>query len=327
MRADVLSLLGDLGCDYSVEKSSHLEKIEIRGISSLDRATKNDLTFCSSRGPEGVASILNSKAGVILCQKDMEGMVFPKKEKSQSFIFLDNPRLTYIQIINRLYKKKRLIGISPTAVISKTARIAPNCYIGNYCTIGDNCKIADNTVIYDRVTILQDTVIGKNCIIQPGVTIGADGFAFERYDSSLKLESFPHMSGVIIRDDVEVFSNCSIARGSLSDTIIGKGTKLDALVHVAHNVIIGENCELTAGTIVGGSTIIGNSCWTGLNSTLKHKIKIGKKVIIGCGASVIHNVPDEDIVAGVPAKSIKHKVNSNQLFLMAGSKKMIEKKY
>ena len=134
------------------------------------------------------------------------------------------------------------------------------------------------------------------------------------------------MSGVIIRDDVEVFSNCSIARGSLSDTIIGKGTKLDALVHVAHNVIIGENCEPTAGTIVGGSTIIGNSCWTGLNSTLKHKIKIGKKVIIGCGASVIHNVPDEDIVAGVPAKSIKHKVNSNQLFLMAGQQKNDRKK-
>lgn len=321
MRANVISLLGDLGCAYSVEKSSRSEKIEITGVSSLEKATENDLTFCSTVGTEGVTSILNTKAGVVLCQRDMEGMVFPKRNKAQSFIFLDNPRLIYIQIVNRLYKKKKLIGISPSAIISKSATIAPNCYIGNYCTVGDNCEIADNTVIYDRVSILQETMIGKNCIIQPGVTIGADGFAFERHNSSLELESFPHMGGVIIRDNVEIFSNCSIARGSLSDTVIGKGTKLDALVHVAHNVIIGENCELTAGTIIGGSTIIGNSCWTGLNSTLKHKIKIGNKVIIGCGASVIHNVPDEDIVAGVPAKSIKHKVTTNQLFLMAGQQK------
>jgi UDP-3-O-[3-hydroxymyristoyl] glucosamine N-acyltransferase len=80
------------------------------------------------------------------------------------------------------------------------------------------------------------------------------------------------------------------------------GTKLDALVHVAHNVTVGRNCELTAGTIIGGSTIIGDTCWTGLNSTVKNKLKIGNNVIIASGASVIRNVPDEDIVAGVPAR-------------------------
>jgi UDP-3-O-[3-hydroxymyristoyl] glucosamine N-acyltransferase len=81
---------------------------------------------------------------------------------------------------------------------------------------------------------------------------------------------------------------------------------------------LGVNCELTAGTIIGGSTIVGDNTWLGLNCTLKNKIKVGKKVIVGCGAAVIHDVPDEDIVAGVPAKSIRHKVNSTQLFLMAG---------
>jgi UDP-3-O-[3-hydroxymyristoyl] glucosamine N-acyltransferase len=216
-----------------------------------------------------------------------------------------------------MYKKERLKGVSPTAIISKTAKIGSNCYIGNFTTIGDNCEISDNTIIHDRVSILQNAVIGKHCIIQPGVSIGADGFAFERHHS-LELERFPHIGRVVIGDNVEVSTNCSIARGSLSDTIIGNGTKLDALVHIAHNVTIGQNCQLTAGTIVGGSTTIGDACWTGLNSTLKHKIKIGSKVIIGCGASVIHDVKDEDIVAGVPARSIKHKITTNQLFLMAG---------
>jgi UDP-3-O-[3-hydroxymyristoyl] glucosamine N-acyltransferase len=88
-------------------------------------------------------------------------------------------------------------------------------------------------------------------------------------------------------------------------------------VHITHNVEIGRHCALTVGTIIGGSTRIGDMCWTGLNSTIKHKVKIGNKVIIDSGASVINNIDDEDIVARVPAKSIKHKVRSNQLFLMA----------
>ena len=89
---------------------------------------------------------------------------------------------------------------------------------------------------------------------------------------------------------------------------------------------IGKNCSITAGTIIGGSTTIGDTCWLGLNSTVKHKVQIGNKVIIGSGASVIDNITDGDIVAGVPARSIKHKVNSNQLFLMAGQVKHSDKK-
>jgi UDP-3-O-[3-hydroxymyristoyl] glucosamine N-acyltransferase len=149
--------------------------------------------------------------------------------------------------------------------------------------------------------------------------MGSDGFAFERYSTG-ELEKFPHKGYVRIGNNVEIFANCSVARGSLSDTIIGDGTKLDALVHIAHNVVLGRNCVLTAGTIIGGSTIVGDMCWTGLNSTLKNKIKLGNNVIVGSGASVIHDVPDGDIVAGVPAKSIKHKVNTDERFLMAGQK-------
>jgi UDP-3-O-[3-hydroxymyristoyl] glucosamine N-acyltransferase len=119
---------------------------------------------------------------------------------------------------------------------------------------------------------------------------------------------------------VEICANCSIARGSLSNTVIESGTKLDALVHLAHNVKIGKNCELTAGTVIGGSTTTGNSTWTGLNSTLKDNIRIGDNVIVGAGAMVIRDVEDKDIVAGVPAKSIKNKINTNLTFLMAGQK-------
>ena len=93
-------------------------------------------------------------------------------------------------------------------------------------------------MISDRAVIVQKCIIGNNCIIEPGVIIGADGFAYERDKKTLELERFPHIGGVTIGNNVEVCANSSIARGSLSDTVIGDGTKLDALVHVAHNVII-----------------------------------------------------------------------------------------
>jgi UDP-3-O-[3-hydroxymyristoyl] glucosamine N-acyltransferase LpxD len=320
-------LLAELGIDYQFEKKGHVcTLMTIKGVAPIDEANPEELAFCSSEGNDAVLTISRSRAGVILCNKSVEQQLeyhSERKEGQQLLIFLENPRLTAIRIIKLIHKgqKKGSIGISPRAVISKSATIGKDCSVGDFSAIGDNCEIDDNTIIYDRVNILDNSKIGRDCIIQPGVVIGADGFAYERLHETLELERFPHIGGVRIGNNVEICSNCSIARGSLSNTIIGNGTKLDALVHVAHNVQIGENCALTAGVIIGGSTIIGDTCWFGLNSTLKHKIRIGNKVIVGSGASVIDDVEDEDIIAGVPAKSIKHKVKTNQLFLMGGQSK------
>jgi UDP-3-O-[3-hydroxymyristoyl] glucosamine N-acyltransferase len=310
---DIESLMSNLGVKYQ-KKGSPQRKI-IHGGASIKEATADELSFCYYEGEKGASLVSESKAGVVLCKNTLEELI-QQKPGSEVF-FLDNPRLVFVQIMKQIDDKKRRIGVSSNAVISKTARIGSDCYIGDYTVIGDNCKIGDNTIICDRVSLVQNCFIGNDCIIQPGVTIGADGFAFERYQSG-ELERFPHLKGVEIGNNVEICANSSIARGSLSNTVIGNGTKIDALVHIAHNVTTGKNCELTAGTIIGGSTTIGDMCWTGLNSTLKDNIKVGNNVIIAAGAAVIHDVQDKDIVAGVPAKSIKAKVTSNQLFLMSG---------
>ena len=327
MKWNIESMLIELGIDYRCGniKSKNL----FRNVATIQQGKEGDLCYCSFDGEEAVSLISKSSAGIILCKTNLEGftdrcssMTDAKLlHPSQQLIFVDNPRAAFIKIINKIYNKdKKNVGVSPTAIISATASIGSDCYIGNNAIVGEECKIGNNTVISDRAVIVQKCIIGNNCIIEPGVIIGADGFAYERDKKTLELERFPHIGGVAIGNNVEVCANSSIARGSLSDTVIGDGTKLDALVHVAHNVIIGRNCELTAGTVIGGSTTIGDTCWTGLNSTLKNKIKIGNKVIVGAGALVIHDVPDEDIVAGVPAKSIKYKVTSDKLFLMAGHK-------
>jgi len=311
---DLVSILSKIGIDFESEGSNTM----VRSIASIDRATENDLAFCWYAGEKGMSYISHSNAGVILCKREMRGLVHPNSR--QLLIFTDNPRLAFVRVTREMTRKEQLVGVSPKAVISDKSNIGSGCYIGEYTVIGDNCSVGDNTVIYDRVSLVQNCIIGNNCVIQSGASLGSDGFAFERYEGG-ELEKFPHSGYVKLGNNVEIYANCSIARGSLSDTSIGDGTKLDALVHIAHNVTVGKNCELTAGTIIGGSTSVGDMSWTGLNSTLKNGIKVGRNVIVASGASVINDVADGDIVAGVPARSIKHKVNSDEVFLMAGQKK------
>jgi UDP-3-O-[3-hydroxymyristoyl] glucosamine N-acyltransferase len=317
---DITEVLQSLGIKFAVEGA--LGKT-FRHVAALGEATGGDLTFCSGTSEKAVTDIMHSRAGVILCRMELKGQARP--ETGTQLVFLDNPRRAFVTVVRELQHRimprngwNRTV-ISPTAIVAPTAKIGANSEVGNYVVIGENCVIGDSCRIHDRVAIGSGCKLGNNCVVQSGVTIGEDGFSYERYDTG-DLRQFPHFRAVIIGDDVEISANVNIARGSLTDTIIGSGTKIDALVHIAHNVRIGTNCQLTGGTVIGGSAVIGDSCWTGLNSTVKDHANLGDNVIVAAGACVIHDVPDGDIVAGVPAKSIKSKVSDPNLFLMAGQK-------
>lgn len=294
------------------------------GVASIREATASHLTFCSWDGDRAVAAVGQSAASIVLCRRDLRSRVSP--HPGQALVFLDNPRMAFVRLAKQIQKAERdrrrhlSRRISPLAVIASSASIDSSCLVGNHVIIGEDCVIGANTVIHDRVYIGDGCRVGDNCTLYSGVTVGEDGFAYERYDDG-SLEKFPHFKAVIIGDNVEIYANSNIARGSLTDTVVGSGTKIDAMVHVAHNVRIGKNCMLTAGTIIGGSTTIGDSVWFGLNSTAKHQIAIGSNVIVGAGACVLKDIPDGDVVAGVPAKSIKDRVSTPEVFLMAGQKK------
>jgi UDP-3-O-[3-hydroxymyristoyl] glucosamine N-acyltransferase len=315
---DIKLFLNDLSIEYKCEGTD----VKVNDVASITEAGGNDLAFCHLEGEEGASLISQSNAGLVLCNNTMEGVVHPKIG-TQQFFFMDNPRFAFVRIMSQISKKEEeeMIGISSHALISNEAVIGSNCYIGNYTTIGKNCNIGNNTVIYEKVSIVRNSSIGSNCIIQPGVTIGADGLAYERHRTG-ELEGFPHVKGVRIGNNVVIGPNTNVNRGSLVNTVIHDGTKIDALVDIAHNVTVGKHCIITAGAIIGGSTSIGDMSWIGLQSTLKNNIKIGKNVIVGAGAVVLHDVEDGDIVAGVPAKSIKDKVHRSKvkLFNMAGQK-------
>ncbi|HYF99631.1 MAG TPA: LpxD N-terminal domain-containing protein [Candidatus Saccharimonadales bacterium] len=313
MSIDIRQELNNLGHSFESQGGGG---VHVTKFSSIAEAGSKDISFCYYEGEKATNFISKSNAGVILCKKSMSGKISPKE--GQQLCFLENPRLAFVQLFQKYSNTNNTRQISQHALLHDSVKIGKNCTVGPYSLIEEDCIIGDNCIIGNRVT-LKNCTVGDNCIIQTGTVIGEDGFAYERFDSG-NLIRFPHVGKVLISDDVEICANCSIARGSLSNTIIEKGTKLDALVHIAHNVKIGRNCELTAGTIIGGSTTTGNSIWTGLNSTLKDNIKIGDNVIVGAGAMVIRDVENEDIVAGVPAKSIKSKINTNLTFLMAGQK-------
>lgn len=142
-----------------------------------------------------------------------------------------------------------------------------------------------------------NVTIGQNC------TIGGAGFGYVM-DEDGNFFQMPHLGNVILRDNVTIHNNVCIDRAVLGSTIIGHGTKIDNLVHVAHGVIIGENCLVTAGVIIGGSAVIGDNCFIGVNAIIKNKVKIGNNVTIGAGAVVLKDVPDGVTIVGNPGKPL-----------------------
>jgi UDP-3-O-[3-hydroxymyristoyl] glucosamine N-acyltransferase LpxD len=137
-----------------------------------------------------------------------------------------------------------------------------------------------------------------------GCTIGGPGFGYE-YDEFGKLIPMPHLGGVVIGDGVTIHNQVNIDRGVTEDTVIGEGTKIDSLVHVAHGVRIGKHCLIVSGTVFGGSCEIGDYCFIGMNACIKQKVKIGRTSVVGAGAVVTKDIPDNQIWIGSPARYMK----------------------
>ena len=285
----------------TIPKNSKNDKIY--NFKPILAAKKGDVTFCSLSGTEGKNLVTKSKASLIICPLDLKNKI---KKKNASIIFVDNPRLWFVKCMEKFSNKEsRLKGKHSNAVIL-TKKIGKNVYIGPFTYIGKNVVIGDNSIVHSNVSIYQNTIIGKNVSIDSGTVIGADGFGFER-NKSKELEKFPHIGNVEIQDDVEIGANVCIDRGTLENTIIGKGTKIDNLVHIAHNVKIGKNCVVVAQSLVAGSCVMEDNSYIAMSATIREKIKIGKNSFVGMGSVVTKDVKKNSTVFGVPAKVYKSK--------------------
>jgi UDP-3-O-[3-hydroxymyristoyl] glucosamine N-acyltransferase len=206
-----------------------------------------------------------------------------------------------MRVIQQCFARPRPRGIAASAKVATTAQIADDAFVGPLCTIGENVQIGSGTVIYAGVHIYDDARIGRNVTINSGTVVGADGFGYER-NAQGELEKFPHVGSVVIEDDVEIGANTCIDRGTLGDTRVCEGARLDNLVHVAHNTVIGRHAAVIADAMIGGSTKIGDYAWIAPSACLRDRIEIGDRAVVGLAAVVTKSVPEDTTVMGSPAR-------------------------
>ncbi|MBK3394400.1 UDP-3-O-(3-hydroxymyristoyl)glucosamine N-acyltransferase [Psychrobacter sp. M9-54-1] len=258
----------------------------IEGVSPISTCKSGDISFTNNL-IEGLCNI------ALVVPNDS---LIPKYGMC-GYLFSDNPRLDFIRILSYLQSS---IGFSTYEFSSE---IHPTVKLGKNVVIEDGCYIAENVIIEHNVVIHSGTIIGKNSRIRSCSSIGGDGFGFERLANGEPLR-FPHLGAVIIGDNVEVGSCTTLARGTLSNTVIEDFVKIDNLVHIAHNCLIKKGAFIIACAEISGGVTIGENAWIAPNSCTHQKISIGDNSVVGLGAVVTKNVDADVTVAGNPARPL-----------------------
>ncbi len=301
--------------NYIFDNTFH--NILIYGVDNIENAGKNEITYLSNKSYYNAS--LQIKAAACFITEDLKHLlpkhVFPILTHSPESVIIDVINLFYKDIdSNQTNQISSLAIIDENILLEDNVTIHPGVVVKTGCSIGRNSSVDSNTVIGSNVIIGRNVKIGSNCsikncligdnvIIHSGVSIGQDGFGYSMISN--KLKKFPHIGKVIIQNNVEVGSNSSIDRGSINDTIVGDGTKIDNQVQIAHNVIIGENCALAGQVGISGSVRIGNNVMIGGKVGIKQHITIGDNVIIAAGSAVTRSFSSDKKIAGFPAQEIK----------------------
>jgi UDP-3-O-[3-hydroxymyristoyl] glucosamine N-acyltransferase len=276
--------------------------VDIQGVAALDHATVGDISFVEKADFE-----VSSVASALIVPVDHSASI------SAPLIRTQNPKLAFARVAAVLHPINKLEpGRHAASVISDSALISDDVFVGPFTSIGagteigagthlhagtrigDRVKIGRNCVLHPNVTVESGCTIGDSVILHAGVVIGADGFGYVRdIDGYIK---FPQIGTVIIGDDVEIGANSCVDRGALGETRIGKGTKIDNLVQIAHNVQIGERVVIAAQTGISGSTVIEDDCVIGGQVGMGDHARVLKGAVIGSQAGVL---PGKIVRAGV----------------------------
>ena len=287
------------------------KNLVITGLSGIQEAKEGDLTFLADS--KYIPFCKKTKASAIITSRDIE---IPEK----SVIRTDNPSIAFTNLISAVTEGSahRLKGIHEAAFISGDAVIGNNVAIGPCAIIESKAVVGDNTVIFGGSYVGHDTIIGEDCLIYPNITIrehvtigdhvivhsgtviGSDGFGYIQIDGVHK--KIPQVGTVVIEDDVEIGANVTIDRARFDQTVIGKGSKIDNLVQVAHNVVMGENCIIVSQVGISGSVNIGKGAILAGQVGVVGHLTIGEGAVIYSQSAVAKSVPMHSQVSGSPAR-------------------------
>ncbi|MEI9812343.1 MAG: UDP-3-O-(3-hydroxymyristoyl)glucosamine N-acyltransferase [Acidobacteriota bacterium] len=272
--------------------------VEIRAVAALEDATPADVSFVT-RG-RASKSAGASAAGCLLVPLDFDNA------DSRTIVRVRDPRAAAARLIGLLQPPRRPApGVHPTAVLGVNVTIGEGTSIGAGSVIGDGVHIGSNCLIYPRVTLYDDVVIGNSVTLHSGCVIGADGFGFVFTEG--RYEKFPQVGRVEIGDHVEVGANCTIDRAALGVTSIGEGTKLDNMVHIAHNCRIGKHVVIAAQTGLSGGVIVEDYAVIGGQVGIGDKAIIKSRAVLGSGSGVLTSkiVRGGEVMWGTPARPLK----------------------
>jgi UDP-3-O-[3-hydroxymyristoyl] glucosamine N-acyltransferase len=286
------------------------ETIKITGAATLSEAGEGDVSFLANPRYEKELRASGASAVIVGKKIDCPGKILVR---------CSDPYYAFMQAVVLIYghREHEKVGISERAGVAANAKIGIDVDIHDFSVISHDVQIGDHTRIYPNCTIGPGTKIGQDCIIYPNVTIydgctigdrvtihsgsviGQDGFGYATHDGIH--HKIPQVGGVVIEDDVEIGANCAIDRGTLGDTVIGKGSKFSNLIAIGHNTRIGPYSLLVAQVGIAGSVQVGHHCIFGGQVGVVGHINIGDNVKIGAQAGVINDVPNDQSIAGSPA--------------------------
>jgi UDP-3-O-[3-hydroxymyristoyl] glucosamine N-acyltransferase len=274
----------------------------LRGVCSLDNLRSDCLGFANEATYEICLPADVRRVGILATRRQ-------EPVAGVSLVRVTNPRRAFSKALNFLYPDERESGIHPTAIIHPSVVVGSNCTIGAYSVVEKDVVIGSNVIVGHHVVISARTQIGESTRIMPQTVIGGPGFGFEA-DGVGGFERIPHIGGVRIGANVEIGSCVVIARGTIDETVIENGVKVDDHVFIAHNVRIGRNSLVIAGAQVSGSVKIGENCWVAPQASIINGVSVGARSTIGIGAVVIRDVLADTVVYGNPARVRDHKLDS-----------------
>jgi UDP-3-O-[3-hydroxymyristoyl] glucosamine N-acyltransferase len=282
----------------------------VLGIAGFDAVGEDMVTYVTSE--RHLAEAEATSALAIIVPSSIEESVKP-------IIQVDDPRAAFGRAL-RLFDWRRppFPGIDPSAVIAKSAAVHARAYVGPqavvgegvfigdgaiihpHAVIGDHVEVGAETVVHPGVVIYPRCTVGRRVIIHAGVVIGADGLGFHPGPDGW--EKIPHLGTVIIEDDVEIGANVTIDRATSGKTLIGRGTKIDNLVQIAHNVRVGANCMIVAQVGIAGSVVIEDGVMMAGQAGVADHLRVGAGARLAVRSGVTRNVPSGATVSGFPAR-------------------------